>query len=160
VKGEPAAGFDASLQGIAPGCILVPVDFEASSRAALAMARELGERLGAQVVLLHAYELPAYAYPGVEPLFVPALSDAVAAAAAKSLGELAAASGGLRSVLRQGDVATEILDVVRALKPRLVVVGTHGRRGVSRVLLGSIAEKVVRTCPVPVLTVRAGAEVS
>jgi nucleotide-binding universal stress UspA family protein len=56
-------------------------------------------------------------------------------------------------VVRQGSAWREIDDVAREMRADLIVLGTHGRRGVARVILGSVAEKVVRTSPVPVLTV-------
>jgi nucleotide-binding universal stress UspA family protein len=87
----------------------------------------------------------------------PDLTDQIAAAARSSLEKLAAEQGGLRSELRCGDPAAEILRAIDELKPELVVMGTHGRRGLARLLLGSVAEKVVRSSPVPVLTVPARA---
>jgi nucleotide-binding universal stress UspA family protein len=58
-------------------------------------------------------------------------------------------------LLRQGNPAPEIVDAIRAHGIDLVVMGTHGRHGLPRLLLGSVAEKVVRTSPVPVMTVSA-----
>jgi nucleotide-binding universal stress UspA family protein len=60
----------------------------------------------------------------------------------------------LSFVLRQGAAWSEIQAVAKEIKADLVVIGSHGRRGLSRALLGSVAEKVVRTAPCPVLTVR------
>jgi nucleotide-binding universal stress UspA family protein len=61
------------------------------------------------------------------------------------------------SVLEVGDVYDVILEVAKAQRCDLIVLGTHGRRGLSHALLGSVAEKVVRLSPIPVLTVRPGA---
>ncbi|MGO9838639.1 MAG: universal stress protein [Polyangiaceae bacterium] len=57
------------------------------------------------------------------------------------------------STLRQGPVWSEILAAAKSPKADLIVIGTHGRRGLSRALLGSVAERIVRTAPCPVLTV-------
>lgn len=137
--------------------ILVATDFEAASTAAIALAEELAPALGAEIVLLHVAQLPIYTYPGFEPAVLPGAFQEVTAAARRALEELAGKHGGLRTVLREGDPATEILAAVAELAPRLVVLGTHGRRGIAHLFLGSVAEKVVRRSEVPVLTVRAPA---
>ena len=137
--------------------ILVPIDFEEASLSALAKARELAGRLGLEVMLIHAYTIPLAIYPGYEPILAPDLSDQIAATAKRSLETLAAEQGGLRSELRCGDPAAEILRTIEELKPELVVMGTHGRKGLARLFLGSVAEKVVRASPAPVLMVRAKA---
>ena len=134
--------------------ILVPIDFEESSQKALDLAKELAPRLGAEVVLVHAYQLPVYTYPGLEPGVLPGFHAEVTGAAKRALGQLAERAGGLRSILREGDPATEILAAIDDLGPRMVVMGTHGRRGLSHLFLGSVAEKVVRRSHVPVMTVR------
>jgi nucleotide-binding universal stress UspA family protein len=59
-----------------------------------------------------------------------------------------------KAILRSGVPWREILSAVEDVAADLVVMGTHGRRGVSHALLGSVAEKIVRLSPVPVLTVR------
>src|SRR5690349_5412700 len=91
----------------ARGAILVPVDFEGGSDRALALAKELGAALGAEVVLVHVQQLPLYTYPGLEPAVLPTYNAEIAAAAQRALDELARTSGGLRAVLRQGDPAAE-----------------------------------------------------
>ena len=135
----------------------MPVDFEDASLSALAKARELAARLGLEVMLVHTYILPVAIYPGFEPIMAPDLSDQIAATAKRSLETLAAEQGGLRSELRCGDPAAEILSTIEELKPELVAMGTHGRKGLARLFLGSVAEKVVRASPAPVLMVRAKA---
>jgi nucleotide-binding universal stress UspA family protein len=140
---------------MAGGIILVPVDFEDASLRALALGQELARSLGAEVVLLHVYALPVYTYPGLDPTYnVPGFHAEVTAAAKWALDELASSQGGLRSILRQGDAATEILAAAKEHPTQLIVMGTHGRSGLAHLLLGSVAEKVVRQSPVPVLTVR------
>lgn len=133
--------------------ILVPVDFQGASLEALATARQLGERLGLDVVLLHVYMVPLVVYPGLDPIMVPGYSEEIAVAAKTALEKLAAEQGGLRSILKSGDAATEILTTINELRPAFVAMGTHGRTGLARFLLGSVTEKIVRVSPVPVLTV-------
>jgi nucleotide-binding universal stress UspA family protein len=135
--------------------ILVPIDFQDPSLDALATARELAARLGFEVVLLHVYTVPMAVYPGYEPILVPGFSEEIAATAKSAVEKLASENGGMACVLRVGDPATEILSTIAQLTPALVAMGTHGRKGLSHLLLGSVTEKVVRSSPVPVLTVHA-----
>jgi nucleotide-binding universal stress UspA family protein len=137
--------------------VLVPLDFEDASLNALAKARDLADRLGLEVMLLHTYTIPLAIYPGFDPIMAPDLTAQIAKAAKSSLETLAAEQGGLRSLLRCGDPATEILAAIAELKPELVVMGTRGRKGLAHLFLGSVAEKVVRASPAPVLTVHAKA---
>lgn len=134
--------------------ILVPIDFQDASLAALATARELAEKLGLEVVLLHVYAIPVVVYPGFDPIVAPGLPDEIAATAKAAVERLAAENGGLATLIRAGDAATEILRAVEETQPRMVAMGTHGRAGIAHLLLGSVAEKVVRQSAVPVLTVR------
>lgn len=134
--------------------ILCPIDFGDASMKALSLAKDLAGRLEADVVLLHVYVEPVVAYPGMTPILVPGLGDEVATAARRAVDDLAAQSPGVRAMVRTGDPAAEILAVVEALRPRMVVMGTHGREGLQRLFLGSVAEQVVRASASPVLTVR------
>lgn len=136
--------------------ILVPVDFQDPSLAALALARDLGARLGLEVVLIHTFTVPVVVYPGFDPIIAPGLPDEIESVAKSALDQVAAENGGLRALLRAGDPAGEILKAVDELKPSFVAMGTHGRRGLSHLLLGSVAEKVVRSSSAPVITVHAG----
>ena len=137
--------------------ILVPIDFQDASLDALAAARELAGPLGLEVVLLHTYAIPVVVYPGFDPIVAPGLPEEIAATARTALDKLAAENGGLTTILRSGDPATEILRVVDELHPALVAMGTHGRKGLAHLLLGSVTEKIVRSSPAPVLTVHARA---
>ena len=137
--------------------ILVPIDFRDPSLDALATAREFARPLDLDVVLLHVYYIPVAVYPGFDPIIVPGLPEQIAAAAKNALDQLAREQGGLRTLLRTGDPATEILHAIEEIKPSLVAMGTHGRKGLSHLLIGSVTEKVVRSSPVPVLTLHARA---
>ena len=110
------------------------------------------------MTLFHAYEIPAYAYDGASFVSVAELLAPVEAAARKKLEStletVKRRVPAAKSDLRAGVASSEILEAIHELRPDLVIVGTHGRRGMGRLLLGSVAEKVVRMSPVPVLTVR------
>jgi nucleotide-binding universal stress UspA family protein len=137
------------------GLILVAVDFEAASRQALELAKELARGLGAEVALAHVYALPVYSYPSLDPGVVPTVIAQVTDAAQRALDEFARSEGISRTVVRGGDTASEILAAARELGATMIAMGTHGRHGIVHALLGSIAERVARRSPIPVLTVRA-----
>jgi nucleotide-binding universal stress UspA family protein len=140
---------------MADDVILIPTDFEEASRRALAFGKDLAAKLGCEVVLLHVYQLPVYTYPGLEPAVLPSFVNELSQAAQRALDTLANEAAVKRALLREGDPATEILSAVDELSPRMVIMGTHGRRGLAHILIGSVAERVVRRSPVPVLTMRA-----
>jgi nucleotide-binding universal stress UspA family protein len=75
--------------------------------------------------------------------------------AERFLEEEAAQVGGAETILRAGNAPAIILELIDELSPSLVVMGTHGRGGIARLALGSVAEQVVRQAPVPVMTVSA-----
>ena len=135
--------------------ILVPVDFQDASHEAIAVARDLGGRLGMELVLLHVYSIPVVVYPGFEPMMAPGLPDEIATAAKRTLDQLAASVGGPKTMVRCGDPATEVLKAIDDLTPAFVAMGTHGRKGLSHLLMGSVAEQVIRGSNVPVITVHA-----
>ena len=137
--------------------ILVPVDFHGSSRAALELAIELAKADDAELTVMHAIEIPIYAYmneeyPAIDPL--TPLQDAARAELAQTLSGVQRQLPAARGELRVGSAALEILAAIEDVHADLVVIGTHGRHGLGRVVLGSVAEKVVRLSPAPVLTVR------
>lgn len=140
--------------------ILVAVDFEEASRRALLTAQEIGRGLGAPIALVHIYRVPLYTYPSLEPVpMPPPYATDIATEARKALSTFAASFGVSPDLafVREGDPADEILEGARAIDARMIAMGTHGRRGLSHVLLGSVAEDVVRRSQVPVLTVRVSA---
>lgn len=133
--------------------ILVPTDFEDVSRHALDVALLVAQKLDASVTLFHAYRLPATPY--VEGLAWP-LQDFEAAARTMLDAELTRARQKyptVNSILGVGGPGVLTVEQVKEGGYDLIVMGTHGRRGVSRMLMGSVAERVVRTSPVPVMTV-------
>jgi nucleotide-binding universal stress UspA family protein len=138
--------------------LLVAVDFEQASLAALDVAKELAGRLGLQVMVLHVAAVPVVLYPGVDPVMLPCGPGDVTAAARRATEELAERNGAAGAIVRTGDPAAEILRAAQELRPAMVAVGTHGRRGLQRLLLGSVAEKVIRASGAPVLVVPARRE--
>ena len=137
--------------------ILVAVDFGESSDEATELAIDLARKFDASLTLVHTYEIPTYAYPGAPLLAVDLLSPIAEAAGKhldKTLVAVRARVPGAKALLRSGTAAAEILAVIDEIHPDLVVTGTHGRRGISRAIFGSVAERIVRLSPVPVLTVR------
>ncbi|HUM16291.1 MAG TPA: universal stress protein [Candidatus Nitrosotalea sp.] len=140
--------------------ILHATDFSAASRAAFRMAVSLARRERAALLLLHVLTPPSpFAAPGgTVPSSYLALLQAARGDAQRRLAEVlrrARTAGALaRERLVEGDPADEILKLGRRWRPDLIVIGTHGRGGVSRFFMGSVAEDVVRRASRPVLTVR------
>ena len=87
---------------------------------------------------------------------LPGFHAEVTAAAQRAVDQLSQQEGGLRTLLREGDPSVEILEAAKESGATMIVMGTHGRSGLAHLFLGSVAEKVVRKSPIPVLTVRAG----
>jgi len=139
--------------------ILVPTDFEPPSAEALEMAASVAQAYGAQLTLLHVWEIPVYPYIDfmVNAEAITRVEDAAVKHLAEALEELQKTFPGARSKLKTGQPGPAILDAIAELKADLVVIGTHGRHGLNRAVLGSVAEKLVRQSPVPVLTVHAAA---
>ncbi len=143
--------------------ILVPVDFSAPSRAALWRASELAATLGASVELLHVLDLPepqlmtGRGYVPIPPEYRQELVRQ-AEAHLKEWLETANVPATVQHALGEGRPSVEIVSYSREHGIDLIVMGTHGRGGVSHLLIGSVAERVVRTAPCPVMTVRADAE--
>ena len=137
--------------------IFVPTDFSECADAALSMAVAVAEKFGSRITLVHACEPPTYAYMGLMTApgdLVGPLHEAAREALAKALGELRARYASSDSLLLFGSVTVELLSAIEKQKPDLVVLGTHGRTGMSHLVLGSVAERLVRTAPAPVLTVK------
>lgn len=137
--------------------ILVPHDFSDTANRALEYALDLAETFGAKVTVMHAYEIPVYGFPE-GPVLTAEMAGQIEAAARTAIEAIAKRSKrpGIEAdfALRQGPAWSEIQAAAKEIKADMVVIGSHGRRGLSRALLGSVAEKVVRTAPCPVLTVR------
>jgi nucleotide-binding universal stress UspA family protein len=132
--------------------ILVPIDFGEASEAALNYGRALARTFGASLHVLHVMENPFLRPTAVDP---PVLKAAAAAHLGERLTDDDRAALHATAVLETSDnPAEEIVKYAKAHAIDLVVMGTHGRGTMARLLVGSVAEKVVRTAPCPVLTVR------
>ncbi|MBX3472264.1 MAG: universal stress protein [Planctomycetes bacterium] len=131
--------------------LLVPVDFSAPSLAALEYARGLAARCGARVELLHVID--AAAVDGVLGHASPAVWAQALEDARRRLKELA--QGEPCKVL-EGRPADVVVDHAQAVQADMIVMGSLGRTGLERLLIGSVAERVVRMAPCPVLVLREG----
>jgi nucleotide-binding universal stress UspA family protein len=139
--------------------ILCPVDFSDASRSALQVASELARRFGGEVTVFHAYPLPGYTLP--EGTVLPAtgmlqeLAEQTDALLVRWKAEAVADGAPKVSTAKAvGEPAAEIVAAAEDGKYDAIVVGTHGRSGLAHMLLGSVAERVVRRSPMPVITVR------
>ena len=140
--------------------ILVPTDFSATSDAALAHARRLAIQFGARIHLVHAFEDPYARAAFAAEVYAPlpeSMRDEMIRKVRQQLVERltfgAPPVDGTSEVVT-GTTAESIVDYARFIDADLIVMGTHGRRGMAHLLLGSVAERVVRTASCPVLTVR------
>ncbi|MCK6569706.1 universal stress protein [Myxococcota bacterium] len=147
---------------VPPKHILLATDLSEASAPAAAYAGLLARRFGARVMVVHAehLELPPYFAPEQHER----LREEAAAArerATRLVAESVAGALGFVPEARvvEGHPADAIASCARECQADLVVMGTHGRRGVRRLWLGSVAESVVRECERPVLTVHAGTRV-
>jgi len=137
--------------------VLCAVDFSPSTKMTIETARQLAEANKGTVVLLHVVPMPVEAIG--QPLMVEPLSGAEDDAR-RRLNRIA--SEGLTNayeiVVVTGDPAASIIEAAEEHAADLIVMATHGRTGLSHFFLGSVAERVVRESPVPVMTVRAPSE--
>ena len=153
------------METLTPKLILVPTDFSAPAANALRYAAALGARFEAHLLVIYA------------DVFVPPVDFTISAAGVFDVGreDLIETAREQLEVFAETNISTAmpydirvvvgtptdaIVAQVRESGANLIVMGTHGRRGVRRLVLGSDAEGVVRTAPVPVLLVRAGTRLS
>ena len=139
--------------------ILVGIDFSAASEAALEYAVGLAKALHASVTAVHAYDLPKYSFPDVAVPVPPEMEREIVKAATRSLHDacdpFAKTGVKIDALVVKGKPWAELDRVAEAKKADVIVLGTHRRGPLGRVFLGSVAEKVVRAAPIPVLTVHA-----
>jgi universal stress protein A len=142
--------------------ILVPIDYSQNSQVALSYAAELALSFGASLDIVHVWDRPTYVTDAVmvqrpgeahKPI-----GELIRENAQKDMNEYLSSmtlpSGvPTTSRLLSGDPAASLIAELKKGEHDLVVLSTHGRTGVAHLLLGSIAEKLVRLSPVPVLTV-------
>lgn len=132
--------------------VLVPVDFDGCCERVLDVAARLARDLGAELVLLHVLPLAVFPFPEFPPPLVTKMGEEASRDSREALERLAARVGGT-AMLREGDPSTGILHAIEQLDPRMVVMGTHSRASMKRIVLGSVAKDVSRRSPVPVVIV-------
>jgi nucleotide-binding universal stress UspA family protein len=132
--------------------ILAPTDFSAPANQAVTSAFELAQTWGAKLSLLHIIEVPVYAIEVALPL--ADLEQEARRALARLLPEALAAHVEVTRLVELGVPYVKILEVAKAEQVDLIVMATHGRTGLGHLVLGSVAERVVRLAPCPVLTIR------
>jgi len=137
-----------------PSKILVPTDFSETAEHGVQYALELAKALGAKVSLLYVYAIDTPESGGqAEEILRESEQDArnkLEKAAAKYREHAAL----LSTLLANGDPSDAIVNTAGKIGADLIVIGTHGRTGVRRMLLGSVAETVLRAAPCPVLAIR------
>ncbi len=146
-----------------PRHILVPTDLSEDAEQAIDYACELARKIGAQVHLLNVIGIPAMGVPELGLAMNTTMIDQMAGDNELAIEQLARTRcGDVRGqvLVRTGDARDVINQTAKEIGADLIVIGTHGRTGLSRALLGSTAETVVRTAPCPVLTVRISDEVA
>jgi universal stress protein A len=140
--------------------ILVPTDFSENSNHAVRYAAELADKLQSELVFLHVVQDLALVLPDAvmpTPVATPNLDDMIASAKTGIANLVAAMDLGRfqpKVEVRVGSPAAEIVAAAGDLHADLLCISTHGRTGLAHLLLGSVAEKIIRHTPCPVLTVR------
>lgn len=140
--------------------ILAPTDFSDASTPVIRYAAEMAEKFAAELILLHVVQDLALVLPDAvmpTPLPTPDLAQLIDSAktalnnviTCQKLERLKS-----RTEVRVGSPAAEIDAAAKDLQADLLCIGTHGRSGLAHLLLGSVAERVIRHAPCPVLTIR------
>ena len=138
--------------------ILAPTDFSDSSKKALSDAIELARTFGATLSLLHVLEpspyLGEFTLPTMGEELLGDLDRQASAALAQVLPDAQEATVEVTRAVAIGSPSQKIVETAEAEHVDLILITTHGRTGLSHLLIGSVAERVVRTAPCPVLTIR------
>jgi nucleotide-binding universal stress UspA family protein len=143
---------------VVPENIFVASDFSDTSRIAADWAADFARALGSKLVVVHAFDMPVVGVPDaafiVDAKTAAQLSDQAQRALDSEVARLRDLGAEVQGVLRQGDARDVVPKAAETANAGLLVVGSHGRRGLSRALLGSVAESIVRGSKVPVVVVR------
>ena len=141
--------------------ILLPTDFSECASCALSYATSLAREFKASIICVHVIEpvVPTVGYTGItEPLPIADISDQLEDSATRELPKVAeceeCAGLDIEEVIVHGDAAAEIVRVAKEREVDLIVIASHGRTGLGRMLFGSTAEEVVRHASCPVLVVK------
>jgi nucleotide-binding universal stress UspA family protein len=142
--------------------ILVATDFSEQACAAADWALALAGALGAKIIVAHVFDLPLVGFLDGSLLasakMAARMSDEAQAALAAEVTRIRGGGVDVEGLLRQGDAREMVPVLATAEGAGLVVVGSHGRRGLARALIGSVAESIVRSSIVPVAVIRPGAQ--
>lgn len=138
--------------------LLVPIDFSDASVAAFATAIDLAQTLGADIKVIHIHQLQV-PYVGDGGFYVPEMDEDEVLEERKSELDAFVQKHGSNDItitqeVRLGDPETEITEIAGEVKADMIVMGTHGRSGLSHLLMGSVTENVLRHTNVPVTVVR------
>jgi len=141
--------------------ILLPTDFSGCANYALPYAAAIARATKAQIICVHVVEpvVPAVGYTGLaEPMPIADISEQLEDSAERQLPKLAeceeCAGLNIEEVIVHGDAAAEIVRVASEQEVDLIVISSHGRTGLGRMIFGSTAESVVRHATCPVLVVK------
>lgn len=144
-----------------PRVILHPTDFSPASRRAFARAISDARANGAQLLLVHVLSPVVMPFAAGEMMSPQTYADVQRSMQTygqkqldKLVGKAKAAGVRVRGLLLEGIAADAIVRIARSRHADVIVMGTHGRSGIGRLLMGSVAQRVVGTAPCPVLTVR------
>lgn len=147
------------MEDISLKTIVCAVDFSQFSDYALRYALDLARVFDAELKLVHIVELPflpSYSLAGVPDLSLPVeqIEQSAQETMQKVLDDCRSKYQNVGGEVRTGTAFVEIINYAREVGADLIVVGTHGRTGLSHMIIGSVAEKVVRKAPCPVLSVK------
>jgi nucleotide-binding universal stress UspA family protein len=136
--------------------ILHPTDFSECSQDAFRLACSLARDHGARLVVLHVTSMPDLAYKGYGAPGSSLLAEEYLTRVRQDLEKLHAPDPQLpfERRLEEGEPVSEILQIAAETHAGLIVMGTHGQTGLRHLLMGSVAEQVVRKAPCPVLTLK------
>lgn len=134
--------------------VLAATDFSETSGRALEMAVSLARDAGAELSVVHVCEIPSYTDFAAPVDLVTPITDVAETKLDELVRSLRDVCPGAKGMVRVGAPWEQILAAAAERGADLVVVGTHGRRGFAHAFMGSVAERVVRLSPIPVLTVR------
>lgn len=134
--------------------VLIPTDLSEAAGAGVELGVALAESFGAEVHLLYVVELFAYDPQKVEAFIHPEEFQKVSEKLREAMGEVETSVPMHKHVIKGLDVASRIAEFAGEVGADLVVMSTHGRTGLARLLLGSVTEKLLKISPVPLLTIR------
>ncbi|BDG02278.1 universal stress protein [Anaeromyxobacter oryzae] len=134
--------------------VLAATDFSEASGRALEIAVAIAREPGVALTVMNTCEIPAYPETAAPMDLITPLADAASERLAELMHSIRDVCPAARSAVRIGAAWEQILAAAAESGADLIVMGTHGRRGFAHAIIGSVAERVVRLSPVPVLTVR------